>query len=47
MGYFKDQSIPDYEDKDPQKYCSKCNEMISDNVAYNNKGLCENCKDSN
>jgi formylmethanofuran dehydrogenase subunit E len=47
MGYFKDQLIPEYRDKDPQKFCGKCNEMISDVVAHKNKGLCDKCNDSN
>lgn len=45
MGYFKDQSITNYDDKDAQKYCSKCKKMISDNEAFSNKGLCNNCKE--
>ncbi|WP_169778062.1 hypothetical protein [Lysinibacillus contaminans] len=47
MGHFKDQLIPEYRDKDPQKYCSKCEKMISDQIAYNNKGVCDVCKEIN
>lgn len=47
MGHFKDQLIPEYRDKDPQKYCSKCEKMISDNIASVNKGICDECKNSN
>lgn len=45
MGYFKNQYMEDRDvvDKDPQKYCASCNEMISDNEATKYKGKCESC----
>lgn len=46
MGHFKNQLITERRDKDPQKYCKECNQMISDNIAYENKGFCEKCKEA-
>jgi hypothetical protein len=45
MGYFGESLLYVPEDRDPQKYCKKCNRQISDVKDYNNKGFCDECKE--